>query len=89
MTSAEWNQAFRRGDPATVARAMHQALQHAGRELGLQTEPDWDQLTEHVQRQLVRAGELLGEWGMLAKPSEPRRDFPTDEDNQRAQVHDL
>jgi hypothetical protein len=82
MTSAEWADGFRRGDPETVARSIHHALQHAGRELNLQSEPDWDHLTEHVQKQLIRTGELLGEWGLFARLSEPRRDFPTEQDAQ-------
>lgn len=65
MTSAEWAEAFRTGDPEKIGQTIHRALRQAGAEIGTQSEPSWDDLGPHVQRQLVRTGEILREWGCL------------------------
>lgn len=66
MTSQEWADAADRGDPRTLGRDIHKAIAHAGQELGMQAEPDWDGLTHTIQNQLIRAGELLREQGWIA-----------------------
>lgn len=65
MTSTEWAEAFRTGDPQKVGQTIHRALQQAGTELGTQPEPDWDEMTSVCQAQLVRTGEILRDWGCL------------------------
>lgn len=71
MTSAEWEQQFRQGDPVAVGKRLHQALEQAGSELGLNPEPSWDDTYEPLQRQYIRAGQILRDQGVITIPGEP------------------
>jgi hypothetical protein len=64
VSAPEWADAFRKGDPEAIGQALHLALTQAANEMRFQSEPAWDDLTQHTRAQLIRAGEILREHGL-------------------------
>jgi hypothetical protein len=75
MTSAEWADAFRKGDPEAIGRAMHAAIDQAGAELLGMTQDSWDDLDDDQRGVAVRAGQILREHGLII-PGDTQPDFP-------------
>lgn len=71
MTSAEWADAFRKGDPEAIGQALHAAIDQAGAELLGLTQDSWsDDLTEEHRSVVIRAGQILREKGLIVIPGE-------------------